>query len=163
LSTFGDPFEQQVIQNAIADIQRGTAGTFSDIGSAVSAAGGFGGQRQALLESEALGQQQRAIGDISGRLRSQGFQQAAQRTLSDLARTQDVAGNLFQFGDVGRQIQTQQQQAPIQQSQFLANLANLAPTGGGQIGFAPQQEGLLSRTSRPFRQFASAAQGGAVA
>lgn len=148
LSTFGDPFEEQVIQNVIRDIQETGAGQLSDIGSFASAAGGFGGARQALLESELQRNIQRNVGDVSGRLRSQGFESAAQRTLADLSRTQDVAGNLFQLGDVQRQIQTQQQQAPIQQAQFLANLIGQVPGGGGQTTFAPARPGVLGEIGK---------------
>jgi len=131
LSTFGDPFQEQVIQNAIRDIREAGAGQFSDIGTLASAAGGFGGTRQALLESGLQQNIQRNIGDVSSQLRSQGFQAAADRTLQDIARSQQLAPTLFQLGDVERQIQTQQQQAPIAATQFLSNLAGGLPTGGG--------------------------------
>jgi len=145
LATFGDPFEEQVVQSAIGDIREAGAGQLSDIGSFASAAGGFGGTRQALLESELQRNVQRNIGDISGQLRSQGFQSAAQRTLQDITRGQQLAPSLFQLGDVGRQIASQQQLAPAQQAQFLSGLAQGLPTGGGQIGFAPAQPGLAQR------------------
>ena len=160
ISTFSDPFQEQVIQNVIRDIQEAGAGQLSDIGSFASAAGGFGGTRQALLEGELQRGVRRDIGDVSGRLRSQGFQSAAERTLADLARTQDVAGNLFQFGETGRQIQTQQKQAPLQAVQFLQNLARGVPTGGGTIGFAPQQPGTLQRFVEPFARLGEAFSGG---
>lgn len=164
LTTFGDPFQEQVIQNVIRDIQEAGAGQLSDIGSFASAAGGFGGTRQALLESELQTGVRRDIGDVSSRLRSQGFQSAAERTLADLSRTQDVAGNLFGFAETGRQIQTQQKQAPLQAVQFLQNLARGVPTGGGAIGFAPTQPGLLERFGRggeAFQQGVSGFAGGA--
>ena len=136
LSTFGDPFEEQVIQNAIRDINTAGEGSLSDARSMASAAGGFGGTRQALLEAEIMKNTQRNIGDISSQMRSQGFQSAADRTLSDLARTQDVAGNLFGLGEVGRGIQTATQQAPITANSYLADLAQGFPASsiGGSSG-----------------------------
>jgi len=131
LTTFGDPFQEQVIQNVIRDIQQAGAGQFSDIGSMASAAGGFGGTRQALLESELQKNIQQSIGDVSAQLRSQGFQAAADRTLQDIARSQELAPTLFGLGDIERQIATQQQQAPIAASQFLTGTAGALPTGGG--------------------------------
>ena len=83
LSTFGDPFQEQVIQNVIRDIQEAGAGQLSDIGTRASAVGGFGGTRQALLESELGRNVQRSIGDVSELLRSQRFQSAADSTLAD--------------------------------------------------------------------------------
>jgi hypothetical protein len=152
LATFQDPFEEQVVQSAIRDIQEAGAGQLSDIGQFASAAGGFGGTRQALLESELQRNLQRRIGDISGQLRSAGFQTASQRALQNLARPLDVASNLFQLGDVQRQIQTQQQMAPAQQAQFLAGLATRAPTGGGQVSFQ-QQPGLLQKFGQAGQAF----------
>ncbi len=131
LSTFQNPFEEQVVQNALRDIREQGAGLFSDIGTAASAAGGFGGERQALLESELQQNILRESGDVSGRLRSQGFQSAADRAIADIGRTQDVAGNLFQFGETGRQIQTGQQQAPLSALSFLQDLLKGLPVGGG--------------------------------
>lgn len=148
LSTFQDPFEEQVVQSALADLQRTGRGVLSDIGAGASAAGGFGGTRQALLEAElgrSLGQE---AGALSGRLRSQGFQAATQRALENLARPLDVAGNLFQLGETQRGIQTQQQLAPVAQAQFLSNLARGLPTGGGQTTFQGGQTGILGDVGR---------------
>lgn len=132
LETFGDPFQEQVIQNAIRDINTAGRGQLSDIGTLASEAGGFGGTRQALLESELQKNLQQTIGDVSGQLRSQGFQQAADRTLGDIARGQQLAIPTFGFGEVGRGVQTQQQQAPLQAVDFLSRLSQGLPTGGGQ-------------------------------
>ncbi len=134
LSTFGDPFQEQVIQNTIRDLLEAEAGQRSDIGTFASAAGGFGGERQALLEAELQKSTQRNIGDVSSQLRSQGFQSAADRTLADLSRTQQIAPQLFGLGEVGRGIQTQQQQAPLNAVNFLQQLALGLPTGGGGSG-----------------------------
>lgn len=131
LATFSNPFEEQVVQSAIRDLQETGRGQFSDIGTLASSASGFGGTRQALLESELFKNIQQNVGDVSGQLRQQGFQSAADRTLSELARTQDVAGNLFQFGELPRQIQQQQQQAPLAGVNFLQQLLQGLPTGGG--------------------------------
>ena len=133
LSTFGDPFQEQVIQNVIRDIQEAGAGQLSDIGSFASNVGGFGGTRQALLESELQKNVQRAVGDVSSQLRSRGFQAAADRTLQDISRAQGVAPTLFNLGDIQRQIQTQQKQAPLAASRFLTGTAQALPTGGGGV------------------------------
>jgi len=65
LDVFQNPFEQQVIQNTIRDLNTQAQGLQSDIGSQASAAGGFGGQRQALLESELQRNLLQQIGDVS--------------------------------------------------------------------------------------------------
>jgi hypothetical protein len=131
INTFSNPYEEQVVQSAIRDLQTGTQDTLSDITSAASEAGGFGGQRQALLESEALKNLGLNIGTVSGGLRSQGFQSAADRTMADIGRSQNTAANLFGLGEVSRGINTATRQAPVTANNYLAQLAMGFPTGGG--------------------------------
>lgn len=156
IQTFSNPFENAVVQATIEDMQRGTQGVLSDISSAASEAGGFGGTRQAVLEAEALRNLSRDIGNTSAALRSQGFQQAADRTLADLARSQDVASNLFNLSDLQRQIQTQQQQAPLQAVNFLQQLAQGLPVGGGTVSTSRGEDpGALARISAGLKNIGS--------
>lgn len=150
LQTFQDPFEEQVVQSALADLQRTGRGALSDIGAGAAGAGAFGGTRQALLESQLASDLARQAGALSGQLRSQGFQQAASRTLENLARPQQVAQALFPLADVQRQIQFGQQQAPLDAVRFLSGLAQGVPVGGGQTTFSPGGGGILA----PLGQFA---------
>lgn len=158
ISTFMNPYDEQVVQSAIRDIKEAGAGQLSDIGTRASAAGGFGGTRQALLESELQRNIQRSIGDVSGQLRSQGFEAAAGRTLQDIAREQALAPELYRLGEAERQVLTQQRLAPAQYSQFLAGLSQISPTGGGQISFRPGDPGWLSRLNRGVYETASTAE-----
>lgn len=131
LRTFQDPFEEQVVQGAIRDIREGTLGELSDIGARAGEFGAFGGQRQALLESDALRRMGQQIGDVSGRLRSLGFQQAAEKTLSDIARQSQAAAVLFPLAETQRGIQQQAIQTPLRQTEFLQDLLRGIPYGGG--------------------------------
>ncbi len=143
ISTFSNPYENQVVQNTIGDINTAAAGQRSDIGTYADAAGGFGGTRQALLESELNKNTQKNIGDVSSQLRSQGFQNASNLTLADLARQQEAATSLFGLGEVQRGINTQTQQAPIAANNYLASLAGSLPVGGGTTSYSPATAGLL--------------------
>ena len=146
LATFQDPFEQQVVQSALQDLRETGRGFLSDIGQGASAAGGFGGTRQAVLESELGRNLAREAGGLSGRLRSQGFQQASQRTLENLIRPQQVAQALFPLAETARGIQFGQQQAPLAAVDFLSNLAQGLPTGGGTRSTARGEDpGAISR------------------
>ena len=144
LATFQDPFEEQVVQSTLDDIQRATAGSLSDIGAGATAAGGFGGTRQAILESDLLGDQARAIAASTGALRSQGFQNAIQNALSSIGQQADISGNLFNLGGALQNQATATQQAPIEAARFLGQISGLVPTGGGQIGFR-QEPGFFQR------------------
>lgn len=138
LETFFNPFEEQVVQSAISDILEQGAGIRSDIGTMASEAGGFGGTRQALLESELFSDVLQRVGDVSARTRATGFESAANRVLADLARSQSAAVPLFQLGEVGRGIQQQQQLAPVTAVNYLTGLASALPTGGGGVSVERQ-------------------------
>jgi hypothetical protein len=158
LGMFQDPFEEQVVQSALGDLQRTAQGTLSDIGAGASAAGGFGGTRQAVLEARTLGELGREAGALSGRLRSQGFQQAADRALGRIGREEDIARrgalDLLGAGSLVQQQATAERQAPQQAAQFLANIGATSPFGGGGVSFREQQ-GLLQRAAAPTGQIIS--------
>lgn len=142
LGVFQNPFEEQVIQNSIRDLTTANRGVLSDIGQGASAAGGFGGTRQALLESEANKNLLQAIGDVSARTRSQGFDTATQNVLSRLGQESGLAGQLFGLGTSLQQQNTATQQAPLYANQYLADLVKMVPSTSTQ--YQAQQGGGLS-------------------
>lgn len=84
-----NPFTGQVVDRAVGDIRDEGARQGSQIGSLASTAGAFGGTRQALLESELGRNLQRSVGDVSGQLRAQGFESAAQKATQNLNAGRD--------------------------------------------------------------------------
>jgi hypothetical protein len=132
ISMFMNPFEQQVIDQSMADIARAGEIQRQGIGARAAGAGAFGGSRQAIAESElgrnVLDRQAR----VASQLRQGGFrdaltasQKAAQLmgglgqafgqiagTTADIGRVGSELGRadlgmLSQLGDVGRRYQTQ--------------------------------------------------------
>jgi len=100
---FMDPFTEQVIRQAEADIQRQGDIERQRIGATAAGSGAFGGSRQAIAEQEL----QRNLADQMARtgsqLRSQGFQQAqqqAQNAFQNQMARQQSAAQLF--GQLGR-------------------------------------------------------------
>jgi hypothetical protein len=77
-----NPYEQEVIQGTLGDIERARQGQISAEGARATAAGAFGGTRQgvtrALVDEAAL----RNVGNLSAQLRQQGFTQAQNLGLS---------------------------------------------------------------------------------
>ena len=71
-----NPYQQEVIDYSLADIERARQGQISAEGARATAAGAFGGTRQgvtrALVDEAAL----RNVGNLSAQLRQQGFTQA---------------------------------------------------------------------------------------
>jgi len=157
VGTFFNPFQEQVLQNTIADIQRGGRGFISDIGAGASAAGGFGGTRQAVLESELGRNLLETIGRESGVSRAQAFESAAGRALGEIGRQRQGALDLLGAGGLLQQQALGQQQAPLRAVEFLSQLGTQVPGGGGGIGFGPEQPGALGRVSKVAAQFGQAA------
>ena len=86
IGQFFNPFEDQVVQQALADVQRASdiAGQ-QDAAQAVSA-GAFGGSRQAIMEAERARNLMDQQGQLAGQLRQAGFGQAmtqAQKAFED--------------------------------------------------------------------------------
>lgn len=131
LDVFQNPFIQQTLDPALADLQRVGAGTFGDIGQQATQAGAFGGTRQAVQESELARNLAKEAGRLSANVRSQGFESAANKALAQLGQQQQGASTLFNVGEALRQLQQQTQQAPATAAQFLSGLIGQIPTGGG--------------------------------
>jgi hypothetical protein len=92
IGMYQDPYEDQVVNTALSDIDRSRQMAVQGVNSASTMAGAFGGDRSALVEAET----NRAYGDQAARtaaqLRSQGFGQAAQLAQSDAARAMQAGG-----------------------------------------------------------------------
>jgi hypothetical protein len=121
LSRYTDPYTQQVIDAAGADIDRSTAQAQERARGSAATAGAFGGDRAAIEQAELAGQGIRSKGNISAQLRSQGFNNAQAAATADINRrmTADTANvatglqgqqlnlgaaqQLFGQGEVGRE------------------------------------------------------------
>ncbi len=81
---FMNPYTDQVVNTALGDLNRQYGDAYNNFKSEATAAGGFGGTRQATVEGQRMADLARASGDVSGQLRSQGFQSAATNALGKL-------------------------------------------------------------------------------
>lgn len=135
ISMFSNPFTQQVIQNTNNEIQRNLQSDISNNAQMADAAGGFGGTRQAIMDSEAQRNALLAEGYTAADLNNQNFNNAVGNTLSQYntanALTQANMGNLANLGGQFEQIQTGINQAPVAANSYLAQLAAML-SGGGQ-------------------------------
>lgn len=142
LSQFQNPFQQQVLDPALADIERQRQMGVNDVGLAATRAGAFGGSRQGVAEAETNRAALDAVARTSGGLRSQGFQQAQGAAQQDIANqlagqqlnlgASSQLGNLSNLGfGFGQQINQQQAQQGAQQQALAQQLIN---AGKGQFG-----------------------------
>lgn len=92
IGMYQDPFESQVVNAAMSDIDRSRQMATQGVRSAATQAGAFGGDRAAILEAET----NRGFADVAARtaaqLRSQGFSQAANLAQSDAMRGLQAGG-----------------------------------------------------------------------
>jgi hypothetical protein len=108
IGAYQSPYQQQVIDQSMADIQRQADISRSQSQSRAIGAGAFGGSRSALLEGESQRPFIEQMARTSAGLRQAGFENAQQAAQADLARQQ-------QLGIFGSE---QEQQRALQQAQF---------------------------------------------
>ena len=127
IGAYQSPYQRQVIDQSMADIQRQADLARGQSQSRAIGAGAFGGSRSALLESESQRPFVEQMARTSAGLRQSGFEQAQQAAQADLARQQ-------QLGVFGAE---QQQQRALEQ----ARLGQQA----GLTGFEAQQQRALEQ------------------
>tara|TARA_Y100000356_G_C11255302_1_gene289730 strand:- start:666 stop:1769 length:1104 start_codon:yes stop_codon:yes gene_type:complete len=108
ISAYQSPFQTQVIDLAMQDIQRQSDLAQQQAQERAIKAGAFGGSRSALIESEATRPFAEQAARTAAGLRQAGFEQAQQAALADIARQQ-------QLGIFGAE---QEQQRALQQAQL---------------------------------------------
>jgi hypothetical protein len=125
LSAYMNPYESQVVDQSLQDLERARQMQANQLGAQASQAGAFGGSRQAIMESE-LGRNylDQAARTASG-LRQAGFQNA-----------QQLAGQDIGFGLQG----SQNRQAA---ANTLGNLSNIGFGQGMALNEQSMQQGAL--------------------
>jgi len=127
ISAYQSPYQQQVIDFALQDIQRQSDLARGQAQSRAIGAGAFGGSRSALIESEATRPFAEQAARTAASLRQSGFQQAQQAAQADLARQQ-------QLGVFGAE---QAQRRALQQAQLEQQ--------AGLTGFEAQKQRALEQ------------------
>ena len=125
--SFMNPYEEQVVQQAMRDIAREGQIREQGLQAQAAASGAFGGSRQAIAEQELARNVMEQQARTGGQLRSAGYQQASQQAQQafEQARQRQLAGaaQLGQFGQgigalaqTGGQLGTQLSQMGLQQA-----------------------------------------------
>ena len=173
-----DPYEDQVVQQTLADLQRQSAIADQTLKAQSVSAGAFGGSRQGIQLAEGARNLQEAQARASGQLRSAGYQQsllnaqqafeaAQQRQLAGVGLTGQLAQGIgqlgLQTGQLGGQLGTLGLQeaglGELSTNLGIAQSRNLMDIGGVQRG--QQQAELdalrqtnLARQAQPYQQYA---------
>ena len=164
-SAFYDPFEQQVVEQTLEDINRAAAQQDIGLRDRAVSAGAFGGSRGRITQEELARQTGRGAAEAVGALRSQGFGRAQETArqafeaqqgrqaqqaglLSNIAgqlgdlSSRRSASELQRAGQLG-QFQGQAADAAARQAQLFSGLGGQrASIGGQQAAMASQLAGL---------------------
>ena len=108
IGAYQSPYQQQVIDLAMGDIQRQADIARGSAQDRAIRAGAFGGSRSAIIESESQRPYAEAMQRTAVEGRQRGYEQAQQAAQADLARQQQLG--IFGAG--------QEQQRALQQAQF---------------------------------------------
>lgn len=92
------PYQQAVIDVEKREAARSFAPQMQQIGAQAVGAGGFGGSRQAILESEAIRNQQQMLADIQTKGSQSAYDRAQAAFEAQKARERGAAGSLAQMG-----------------------------------------------------------------
>jgi len=161
LSAYQNPFQSQVIDNTIGDLNRARQMQIQSDQDAAIGSGAFGGSRSAILEAETNRNFADSVAKASGNLRSQGFDRATSLAGQDIGRQTDAdrymsgidqavelgnAGYGNQFGmanmDAINRARFLQPQMEMQNRQFQQSLLN------DQVQNQYQNLGLLGNQGR---------------
>lgn len=105
ISTYMNPYQQEVIDASLADLDRSRQIANVDAASMATRAGAFGGDRAALLEAENNRNFMDAAARTSAQLRSAGFDQASRNLLAGGGMGLNALGQLQGLGQQGIQNQ----------------------------------------------------------
>ncbi len=133
ISAYQSPYQQQVIDLAMGDIQRQADIARGGAQDRAIRAGAFGGSRSAILESESQRPYAEQMARTAAGLRQSGFEQAQAAAERDVARQQQMSMFAPQL-----ELQARQQQAGL-----LGGLQGQQVQGLGLLGgIGQQQQGL---------------------
>jgi hypothetical protein len=163
MGAYQNPYEQQVVQNTLADIERQRQISQQAQQTRAVGAKAFGGSRQAIAESLANEDYTRRSADIAAQLRSAGFTTAAGLGQTDAARALETARANAANQIAGAGIR---QTAVGQLGALGSQQQNLGMTGAQAVMNAAQSRQALEQAQldaqRNFRQQQLAITGGAL-
>ena len=122
LTQYTNPYETQVVQNTMGDMDRQRQIEANQLAAQASARGAFGGSRDALMQSELSRNYGQQMGNMAAQMRQAGYQNAQQMAGQDIAtglagsqNRLNAATNLGQLSNLGFGQGMQLQQQSMQQ------------------------------------------------
>ena len=119
ISQYMNPYTQNVIDNAMADLGRARDDAMNATGVAATRGGAFGGDRHAIMESQNNADYMRQAANTSAQLRNQGFQNAQAAAMNDISAMNQQRGYNAGAENAARMANAS---AANDRSQFVGNL-----------------------------------------
>jgi hypothetical protein len=132
-----NPFEQQVIDTGLQDLERARQQAVQQMGQQATAARAFGGSRHGVAEALTSGEFGRQAGSMIANLRNQGYQQSL-----GLAQQQQLANQQAGMQGAGFRLGAAQQLGQMGQAQTAADMLAAQTSmalGGSRQQLAQQQ------------------------
>lgn len=150
MGRYQNPYQQQVIDNTLQDMNRARQMTLNDVGASATQAGAFGGSRHGLVEAETNRNFFDRVGNMSAQMNQQGFNTAlgagqfdAQQDLAGVGTRLNAAGTLGNLSNLGfgmgQQIQSDQMRQGQQQQMMMQQLIDAGRQQYQGFTNAPQQ------------------------
>ena len=140
---FANPYEQQVVDQSLDDLNRARQMTMNDVGVQATGAGAFGGSRLGVAEAET----NRAFADqaarTAGQMRMQGYNSAVDNSFRNAGQqlaASGALGGLAQQGfGMGNQINQQQMQQGLMSQGLNQQIIDAGRAEFDRFAAAPQQ------------------------
>jgi hypothetical protein len=139
ISTYNNPFENQVVQQTLTDLDRRGAKQDMALRDQAVSQGAFGGSRGRIAQSELARQQERGVAEAIAGIRSGGYQDAANRAQQAFEAQQ---GRRAQQAGLQSQLGQNMFNMGLQGGQGYAMLGNQAAQGFGNLG--QQYQGMAT-------------------
>jgi hypothetical protein len=140
MGAYQNPYENQVVQAALADVESGRQQAALRDRAAATAAKAFGGSRQGVAEALTNTAAIKSAENAAAQLRSQGFTTAAQLGQADAARMLQA-----QMANQGVDLTSMQSNAQLAQQAALANQQAMAQGAGLRLNAAGQMGNLAAQ------------------
>lgn len=132
-AAYTNPFDEEVLNRSMADLGRSRDMELNDNASSAIKSKAFGGSRAAIIDAITRSETARSAGDLSARLRSEGFDKATNMMTSDLNRMPGIAAGI----DDAR----------------MKNLGGLVSLGDKRQGFEQERLDRLKRRWQEARDY----------
>lgn len=141
VGAFNNPYQDEVVNNVQADIERQRQMAINDVGAGAQAAGAYGGSRQGVMEGTTNAEYGRLAANTLAPLRMQGYNTAMNNAMTDRSQRLNAANQLAGLSNqaftTGRTINNDMMAQGLLQQALQQQLIDAARTDFGNYSASP--------------------------